>query len=172
MIRMQGYVEGIFKTIPLNLQNHNCQKMVQKVESFRPSQGQASIHLWCSSSRSNNRPNALPLCAGVPPREPPPPPPGRSQWGRRRWSWFWKAWKTSSLMCQPVLAASMANSCNFTKTWVFWSRNVWPVEREWGGDQGFVIGIQVSVSKSIRTESKVQDSGDHHGYSPLTIYME
>ena len=41
-----------------------------------------------------------------------------------------------------------------------------------GGDQGFVIGIQVSVSKSIRTGSKVQDSGDHHGYSPLTIYME
>lgn len=38
-----------------------------------------------------------------------------------------------------------------------------------GGDQGFVIGIQVSVSKSIRTGSKVQDSGDHHGYSPLTI---
>ena len=44
------------------------------------------------------------------------------------------------------------------------------VEREWGGgEQCFVIGIQVSVSKSIRTGSKVQDSGDHHGYSPLTI---
>ena len=128
---MQGYVEGIFKTIPLNLQNHNSQKMVQKVESFRPSQSQASIHLWCSSSKSNNRPNALPLCAGVPPR--PPGLPGRSQWGRRRWSWFWKAWKTSSLTRQPVLAASMANSCNFTKTWVFWSRNM-QVEREWGGE--------------------------------------
>ena len=43
------------------------------------------------------------------------------------------------------------------------------VEREWGGDQGFVIGIQVSVSKSIRTGSKVQDSGNHYGYSPFTI---
>lgn len=166
---MQGYVEGIFKTIPLNLQYHNWHNG-QKVESFRPSQSQASIHLWCSSSRSNNRPNALPLCAGVPPR-PPGPPPGRSQWGRRRWSWFWRAWKTSSLTRQPVLAASMANSCNFTKTWVFWSRNVVQVEREWGGDQCFVwlVYIQVSVSKSIWTGSKVQDSGDHHGYSPLTI---
>ena len=40
----------------------------------------------------------------------------------------------------------------------------------WGGEtRVFVIGIQVSVSKSIRTGSKVQDSGDHHDYSPLTI---
>lgn len=86
-------------------------------------QAQASIHLSCSSFKSNNRPSALQLCVlGVPT----PPPPGRSQWGRRgRRNWSWNAWKLSSLTCQPVLAASMANSCNFTKTWVAWNGLEW-----------------------------------------------